>query len=89
MKWMTMLVLSRKRNEQIMIGDEIVLTIVDIRGDKVRLGAVCVVLPAMWIVLPVVCMVLLGECTDQRMLPAEDRAADTRISGHVLDRQLS
>jgi carbon storage regulator len=33
-----MLVLSRKRNEQIMIGDSIVLTIVDIRGDKVRLG---------------------------------------------------
>ena len=33
-----MLVLSRKLNEQIMIGDDIVLTIVDIRGDKVRLG---------------------------------------------------
>lgn len=33
-----MLVLSRYRDEQIMIGDEIVLTIVDIRGDKVRLG---------------------------------------------------
>lgn len=33
-----MLVLSRHRDEQIMIGDDIVLTIVDIRGDKVRLG---------------------------------------------------
>ena len=33
-----MLVLSRKKNETIMIGDDIVLTVVDIRGDKVRLG---------------------------------------------------
>jgi carbon storage regulator len=33
-----MLVLSRHKNESIMIGDDIVLTIVDIRGDKVRVG---------------------------------------------------
>jgi len=33
-----MLVLSRQRDESIMIGDHIVITIVDIRGDKVRLG---------------------------------------------------
>jgi carbon storage regulator len=33
-----MLVLSRQRDESIMIGDTIVVTIVDIRGDKVRLG---------------------------------------------------
>lgn len=33
-----MLVLSRHRDESIMIGDDIILTIVDIRGDKVRLG---------------------------------------------------
>jgi carbon storage regulator len=33
-----MLVLSRKRDESIIIGENIVLTIVDIRGDKVRLG---------------------------------------------------
>jgi carbon storage regulator len=34
----TMLVLSRHRDESIMIGDDVVVTIVDIRGDKVRLG---------------------------------------------------
>ena len=33
-----MLVLSRQRDESIIIGDEIKITIVDIRGDKVRLG---------------------------------------------------
>ncbi len=33
-----MLVLSRQRDEMIMIGDDIELTIVDIRGDKVRIG---------------------------------------------------
>lgn len=33
-----MLVLSRQLDESIMIGDDIVLTIVDIRGDKVRIG---------------------------------------------------
>ena len=33
-----MLVLSRQRDETIMIGDEIELTVVDIRGDKVRIG---------------------------------------------------
>jgi carbon storage regulator len=33
-----MLVLSRQRDESIIIGDDIVLTVVDIRGDKVRLG---------------------------------------------------
>lgn len=33
-----MLVLSRKKDEQIIIGKDIVVTIVDIRGDKVRLG---------------------------------------------------
>ena len=34
----TMLVLSRQRDESIVIGDNVVITIVDIRGDKVRLG---------------------------------------------------
>jgi len=33
-----MLVLSRQRDETIMIGDDIEVTVVDIRGDKVRLG---------------------------------------------------
>jgi carbon storage regulator len=33
-----MLVLSRQRDESIIIGDNIVITIVDVRGDKVRLG---------------------------------------------------
>jgi len=33
-----MLVLSRKVNETIIINDNIVVTVVDIRGDKVRLG---------------------------------------------------
>ena len=33
-----MLVLARHRDEAIMIGDEVEITIVDIRGDKVRVG---------------------------------------------------
>jgi carbon storage regulator len=37
-KELAMLVLSRQRDESIMIGDKVVITIVDIRGDKVRLG---------------------------------------------------
>lgn len=33
-----MLVLSRKRNESIIIDDKITVTVVEVRGDKVRLG---------------------------------------------------
>lgn len=33
-----MLVLSRKKNESIVVNDSIVITVVEIRGDKVRLG---------------------------------------------------
>ncbi len=33
-----MLVLTRRRNEIIMINDNIKIVVVDIRGDKVRLG---------------------------------------------------
>jgi len=33
-----MLVLSRKKNESIKIGDEITIVVVEVRGDKVRLG---------------------------------------------------
>jgi carbon storage regulator len=32
------LVLSRKRDERIHIGDDVVLVVVEVRGDKVRLG---------------------------------------------------
>lgn len=35
-----MLVLSRKKNESIVIDNDVVITIVEIRGDKVRLGIV-------------------------------------------------
>jgi len=35
-----MLVLSRQRDESIMVGDNVQITIVDIRGDKVRMGIV-------------------------------------------------
>lgn len=33
-----MLVLSRKKNESIVINDDITVVVVEIRGDKVRLG---------------------------------------------------
>lgn len=33
-----MLVLSRKKNERIVIDDNIVITVVEVKGDKVRLG---------------------------------------------------
>lgn len=33
-----MLVLSRTKDESIMVGDDVEITIVDVRGDKVRLG---------------------------------------------------
>lgn len=35
-----MLVLSRKKNESIVINNDITITVVEIRGDKVRLGIV-------------------------------------------------
>lgn len=35
-----MLVLSRQRDESITIGDNVQVTVVDIRGDKVRLGII-------------------------------------------------
>lgn len=34
----SMLVLSRKKNESIVINDDITIVVVEIRGDKVRLG---------------------------------------------------
>lgn len=33
-----MFVLSRKKNESLIIGDNIVVTVIEVRGDKVRLG---------------------------------------------------
>lgn len=33
-----MLVLSRKKNESIVIDGNVVITVIDIRGDKVRIG---------------------------------------------------
>ena len=33
-----MLVLTRKRDESIMIGDDIRITVVDVRGDQVKIG---------------------------------------------------
>ncbi len=33
-----MLVLSRKKNESIIINENIVITVIEIRGDKIRLG---------------------------------------------------
>jgi len=35
-----MLVLSRKKNESIVINNDVTVTVVEIRGDKVRLGIV-------------------------------------------------
>jgi carbon storage regulator len=35
-----MLVLSRKKNESVIINNDITVTVVEIRGDKVRLGIV-------------------------------------------------
>ncbi len=37
-KELRMLVLSRQKDESIMIGDDVEIVIVDVRGDKVRLG---------------------------------------------------
>jgi len=37
-KELRMLVLSRRKDESIMVGDDVEITIVDVRGDKVRLG---------------------------------------------------
>jgi len=33
-----MLVLTRKRGERIMIGDEVVITVIEVSGDQVRIG---------------------------------------------------
>ena len=35
-----MLVLSRKKNERIMIGENVEVTVIEIRGDRVKLGLI-------------------------------------------------
>jgi carbon storage regulator len=39
-RYPAMLVLSRKKNESIVINNDVIITVVEIRGDKVRLGIV-------------------------------------------------
>jgi carbon storage regulator len=36
-----MLILTRRKNESVVIDDDVAVTVVEIRGDKVRLGIVC------------------------------------------------
>ncbi len=36
-----MLILTRLSGERIWIGDDVILTVIDIRGDRVRLGFTC------------------------------------------------
>lgn len=57
-----MLVLSRKQDQRIQIGNDIVLTVVRIQGDKVRLG----------IEAPKGVVVLRGELTESSRLPTPD-----------------
>ena len=33
-----MIIIPRKKDESIVLGDDIILTVIEIRGDKVRLG---------------------------------------------------
>lgn len=33
-----MLVLTRKSNQSIMIGDDVIITVLEVRGDQIRLG---------------------------------------------------
>ena len=33
-----MLVLTRRKNQSIVIGDEIVVTVLEVKGDQIRLG---------------------------------------------------
>lgn len=68
-----MLVLSRKRDEQIVIGDGIVITVVEVRGDKVRLG----------IAAPREVTVHRGEVYDA--IQREQEAAHLHASGQPVD----
>jgi carbon storage regulator len=58
-----MLILDRRPNEQVVIGDEIVLTILEVRGGKVRIG----------IAAPVEISIIRDELLDRRQIqPAKD-----------------
>lgn len=66
-----MLVLSRKRDERIVIGGNIVITVIEVRGDKVRLG----------IQAPADIPVHRQEIYDAlKRLEAEDQAAKARLA---------
>lgn len=76
-----MLVLSRHRDESIMIGDDVVITIVDIRGDKVRLG---IDAPQS---IPVHRQEVYDAIQRENQKAAQLRPADTRgIGGAAVDR---
>lgn len=65
-----MLVLSRKQNERIRVGDSVVVTVVRVSGDKVRIG----------IEAPPEVRVLRDELEEQDLgLVALDEAADLPI----------
>ena len=70
-----MLVLSRKQNERIRVGDSVVVTIVRVSGDKVRIG----------IEAPPNVRVLRDELEDQRLgdvtLGGTDGIPVTGLSG--------
>jgi carbon storage regulator len=57
-----MLILSRRESERICLGDDIVLTIVRVNGDKVRIG----------IEAPANVKILRNELENHRTLPAGD-----------------
>lgn len=66
-----MLVLTRKVNESLVIGEDVVITVVDIKGDKVRLG---IEAPKE---IPVARSEIAGNATASREKPKPPTASDT------------